>query len=252
MRRRRGWASPHDIAGFAIGVGCLIGGCLDGSGELLALGGFIVGGWTLSKGLARAKQRRLQKLLSALGAGDAERARSLWKRVQPELDPRLERQSVPALIQAALAILSDDWQGAQQIFTRVPDAPGAESFRSARVRCLAELGEAPRAIALAHEFLSADDLAPQRRVSLQLALAVAHLRASSPDKALRLLDELLPNLPNVARGAGWLHRGDALRALGRESEARAAYAQATKLATNRATTDKARARLALPPPSAYR
>jgi tetratricopeptide (TPR) repeat protein len=253
VRRPRRWLSLHDLAGLAIGVGCLVSGALGGSGEVLALGGIIVGGWALSSASTRARARRLQQLFDAIGWGDAERARRLWTRVQTELDPRLERQSLPQLIQAVILMLSDDWRGAQQIFASVSDTATTNVFHGARLRCLVELGDAQRAIELARTYLADDDLTPAGRASLQLALAVAHLRTAAPDKALRLVDELTPDLPHDGtRAAAQLVRGDALRALGREPEAVAAYQNAIALAPSSVSARHGRTRLTQSPPTAYR
>lgn len=236
----------HSFGLGLIGLGALVGGVLIGSGETATVGGIAVGGWAFVRLRERTRRRRWGQLAEALDAGDPELAQRLLTSIRAALEPRLSAAPFMQLVEATILMQHDRWAEAQQLFDRFPDSASLAGFRATRVRCLAEL-DPQRAITLGDQLLAGDEKYAR---TLQRALAVAHLRAGDPERALRLLDQ--EPAPASARAAERLCRGEALRALGREPEAQAAFAEVVQLAPKSAMARKARAHASQPPPTAYR
>ena len=234
-----------------LGVGAILS---DVKGLGLTVGTLGIGSWALARRHRNRAKRSHRKLVLAVQAGDLTGARRHWQALQDALSPAQQQQAHNRLLETAVLILGEQWQDAQAIFENIPDdLPHGETTRSWRVRCLAELGQATRAIALAQEYLTASDSTPLRRAALLYSLGIAQLRAGMPESALRSLDEAATLLTDARIQAGYLlSRGDALRALGREAEAQAAWTSAIERAPKSAAAAKARARRGVAAPTAYR
>lgn len=237
----------HSFAIGIIGLGALVGGVIIGSGETATMGGIAVGGWALVRLRDRTRRRRWLQLNDAIAAGDPELARRVLGRIQATLDSPARNHPFMQLMEAAMLMLQERWADAQGIFDRFADHASLAMFRSTRVRCLAEL-DPQRALALARQLVAGGTTYSE---ALRRAVAVAHLRAGEPEHALRALDQQAAAHPS-AQAADQLYRGEALRALGRESEAQAAFAEAVRLAPDSPVARKARAHASKAPPSAYR
>lgn len=71
-----------------------------------------------------------------------------------------------------------------------------------------------------------------KSAELRYLLGLAHVRAGNPAAALAPLDEAIDADPKVRYGSAFLARGDALAALGRDTDAIAAYERFTKINTS--------------------
>ena len=102
-------------------------------------------------------------------------------------------------------------------------APLADVYREAKTAL--EGGDAAKAVALLEPVIG------EGGAAVQLALGVAYLRTGRAGEALPLLEKAVVAFADTPQAGNALAPlGDALRLTGRASEARAAYAQAAKIA----------------------
>jgi hypothetical protein len=226
------------------------------AGNAIAL---IVFGMTLAGvALAGMNQLRWQRLRVALRAGDAARARALWRRVYSRLDGRARQHPRVQLWRAYVSVLGGHYAAGLSILdglTKVKLGVREQAARdSLRARCLAQGNEPERAVAVVEQARALPGLSSETRRALTEALAIARLRMRQPELALSAVDQLLADPERTrARASHLLVRGDALRLIGREGEARAAYDEALHASQQGTVTwRRARERLDQAPPSAYR
>jgi hypothetical protein len=208
--------------------------------------------------LAGMNQLRWQRLRVALRSGDAVRARALWRRVYSRLDGRARQHPRVQLWRAYVSVLGGHYSPALSILEglmQVKLGPREQAARdSLRARCLAQGNEPERAVAVVDQARALPELSTETRRALTEALAIARLRMRQPELALSAVDQLLGEPERSrARASHLLVRGDALRLIGRELEARAAYDEALRSSQPGSTTwRRARERLDQAPPCAYR
>lgn len=237
----------------ALGAASLASGSPDG----LAVTAVIGLGAALGGAQRLAVRRRSARFLDAYRRDDAETARRLWNAAIARVDERGRSHPRVRVWEAALQALEDRWDEAfataSAIDARALSGNERLALTGLRAGCLAQLGRADEAIDLLQQALGARALPSTTRGSLLRTLAVARLRAGRHEAALRACDEAaaLSGSPVHAAALAFC-RAEALRGLGREGEARAAYAEAQQRAPGSRFARRAAARLAAAPPSSYR
>lgn len=227
---------------------------LAGNGIAIALFGITLLGST-SYAVSRLRWRRLRL---ALINGDAARARALWRRVYAQLDGRARLHPRVQLWRAYVAVLGGHYAPALTILeglTQVQLGAREEAARdSLRARCLAQGAHPESAIAVVDQARALPNLTADSKRALTEALAIARLRLRQPELALQAVDELLADPARTrSRASHLVVRGDALRMIGRESEARQAYDESLHASEHgTASWRRARERLEQAPPHAYR
>jgi tetratricopeptide (TPR) repeat protein len=246
-----GWLRQGVYAAFAVLILMLVPAAVGGDGAaltVLALG-------VPSLALVGVNRLRWQRLRVALRSGDAARARALWRRVYSRLDGRARQHPRVQLWRAYVSVLGGHYAPALAILeglTRIKLSPREQAARdSLRARCLAQGNEPEAAIAVVEQARALPDLSSDTKRALTEALAIARLRMRQPELALSAVDELLSDPERSrARASHLLVRGDALRLIGREGEARAAYDEALHASQHGSMTwRRARERLDQPPPA---
>jgi predicted negative regulator of RcsB-dependent stress response len=240
------------LIGFA-----LVGGQIVGTARVLVGLGLVLLPMVAMR--ARGPLRSLRgrwhqsKMAASIGEGDVEAAQARW---QQSLRPIYELQQQTIMLRyqdAVILVLREEWQAAlDSVETLQATGVSAVLVKSLRATCFAHLGRDAEAFTLASETLAANEV-PGLRPALQTTIALALVHQSHPERALPRLDEVAEAASTpILRASCSFVRGDALRALGREDEARAAYERTAALAPLSRYAVRARQRLALVPPGAHR
>jgi tetratricopeptide (TPR) repeat protein len=242
----------YDVLVGALALTLVVGGLASTHGETVAVGGFVAVGYGLSYWGRRRARDRWAQLREAMVSGDAERMEKLLASITEELTPGELRQVPVDYVEAVLLMMREDWQAALdrvERLQRVP--PGQLAFL--RARCLAELGHTEEATTMAQAALGRPKISAEERAGTLVVLAIGLLQQ-------RQFEKVLTTLAEAARASAGLgvqascsfYRAEALRALGREAEARDAYQRTIDLVPRSRRAAHARERLAAAPPSAYR
>jgi hypothetical protein len=241
------------VAGYFFVCGVLfVGGVIEGRGEPAALGGLGVLGLVLTQ-LTRRRWRRLQR---ALAVGDAAAAEQLWVKLWAGLDGHERKRVDLVYVHGCVLACGQRWAEAQELLTRLTRAGVPKSVQlpaqMLSLRCQVELDRAETVLGQAAELL-ATRLPARMRTNVEYVVAIAQLRLRRFESALATLERVRARLTHEAWRGGWnLHRGDALQALGREAEAREAFALAAQLAPRSYIAEAARTRLGRGAPNIYR
>ena len=239
------------VAGWMVMIGAA---AVAGNGIAMVVFAMTMLGVTLH-GVNRLRWRQLR---GALRAGDAARARALWRRVYTRLDERARAHPRVQLWRAYVAVLGGHYTPALTILDglgKLPLGAREQAARdSLRARCLAQGPTPESAIPVVAEARRLPELSHDTRRALTEALAIARLRMRQPELALTAVDELLADPERSrARASHLIVRGDALRLIGREGEARVAYDEALRVSEQGTTTwRRARERLQQAAPAVYR
>jgi tetratricopeptide (TPR) repeat protein len=229
-----------------------------GTSEVIAAVEFFIGVWAAIGLFAYAvhtrHRRRYRLLVEAINDGDVDRAESLWRRVSIQLTAQQRRAANVLYCEACVLALREDWQAALTIVERL--CAGKYAWLpvvSVRARCLAELDRGDEAMPIAEAALAVPDLAPVLRATLLITVGIVRLRRGEYEKALATLDQAasLSSMKGLQASSSF-YRADALRALGREPEAIAAYERAAAMVPLSRRAAHAQKRLTQAPPSSYR
>jgi tetratricopeptide (TPR) repeat protein len=199
-------------------------------------------------------QQRWRRLAFALQWGDVADAQGRFERLWAKLDENA-RQHPRVQVFRALVLATDcQWREVLQIvenLARYKAMPDIELHRRGlEIRCLAGLGRGEEAIALARDWLS---LSPPKALVPFYSLGIAQLHTRRCEGALASFAEVEQRARHDGlRASCAFYRAEALRSLGREAEARAAYELAAQRAPRSLSGQLARKRLDAPPPSTYR